>query len=339
MLRFVILVFTMGSVTSTALRAIRKISPITGRTATSSQHPVRMLFSRRALGVTAATLLVLILLPLRVHGQLDTLPLARTAVLPINTVAGMFENGVHYRLVAASGQVSLFLKNSRGLEFGEMLEIWAAYYDRQRKLLNAFAFERAELTQETDTEIGPLSGGVIPSAASSYRLLIWAVSAAPGLYQPISFRMQSPAKTQLVHETAQFVIQFALIPEQIGFELANRSSVAIKIIWDECAFVDQAGRSHRVIHEGVRLLDRDKSVAPSLVPPGASIRDMFYPASYVSWTGSKWDHAPLYSDSDAVPFTLGLFMTLEVGAKRQTFSYRFDAAKDWPQSIRLLLAP
>src|SRR2546430_4444140 len=146
MQRFMILVFTMGSVTSTALRAIRKISPITGRTATSSQHPVRMLFSRRALGVTAATLLVLILLPLRVHGQLDTLPLARTAVLPINTVAGMFENGVHYRLVAASGQVSLFLKNSRGLEFGEMLEIWAAYYDRQRKLLNAFAFERAELT-------------------------------------------------------------------------------------------------------------------------------------------------------------------------------------------------
>ena len=118
MQRFMILVFTMGSVTSTALRAIRKISPITGRTATSSQHPVRMLFSRRALGVTAATLLVLILLPLRVHGQLDTLPLARTAVLPINTVAGMFENGVHYRLVAASGQVSLFLKNSRGLEFG-----------------------------------------------------------------------------------------------------------------------------------------------------------------------------------------------------------------------------
>jgi hypothetical protein len=105
--------------------------------------------------------------------------------------------------------------------------------------------------------------------------------------------MQSPANTQLVHDTAQFVIR----------------------------------------------LERDKSLAPSLVPPGASVRDLFYPASYITWTGSKWDQAPIYRDEHPVSFTLGLFLTLEIAEKKQTFSYRFAATKDWPEPIKSLLSP
>jgi hypothetical protein len=75
-------------------------------------------------------LLGLILVPATVQSEVVT-PLARTPVLPISKVVGTFENGMGYRLVVDSGQVFLFLKNTRGLELEGLLEIWGAYYDRQ----------------------------------------------------------------------------------------------------------------------------------------------------------------------------------------------------------------
>jgi hypothetical protein len=272
------------------------------------------------------------------YGQLATLPLARTALVPIGTVVGAFDNGVLYRLVATSGEVVLFLRNPRGLEFTEPLQIWVAFHGRDRKLLDVFASDRVEFTQETETKVGPLSGGRLPAGAASYELLVWTFSGAPVLYQSIYFTMQSPPLGPLlVQETDQFTISFAILPEQIGFELTNRSGRPIIIIWDECAFVDQAGRSHRVIHEGVRLLEKDKALVPTLVPPGAFIRDLFYPASYAT-PGSSLQR-PLYGQFSTTPFTLGLFVTLEIGGKKQALNYRFAAVKDWPDQIKALLTP
>jgi hypothetical protein len=76
-----------------------------------------------------------------------------------------------------------------------------------------------------------------------------------------------------------------------------------------------------------------------LIPPGASVRDLFYPASYATWEGSSWYQRTLYQQFYTMPFTLGLFVTLEIGGKKQALNYRFVAVKDWPDSIKALLTP
>jgi hypothetical protein len=70
---------------------------------------------------------------------------------------------------------------------------------------------------------------------------------------------------------------------QMAFSLENKTEQSIKIPWDEAAFIDEAGRSHRVMHAGVKFDDREKSQAPSVVVPEGLLRDIVAPTDYVHW--------------------------------------------------------
>jgi hypothetical protein len=151
--------------------------------------------------------------------------------------------------------------------------------------------------------------------------------------------MDSPKSDKLLHETPEFMIAFNVIPEQVGFELLNKSQAAIRILWDECAYIDPTGRSFRVIHQGVRFIDRDKPMASTIVPPGAAIRDLVYPASYVTWTGSDWQQNPLYNRRGTTPFTFGVFLTMDIDGRKLSMSYKFAAYTGWPEQIIPLFLP
>ena len=155
----------------------------------------------------------------------------------------------------------------------------------------------------------------------------------------MDFRMDSPKSDKLRHDTIEFAIAFEIVPEQVGFELLNKSTTAIRILWDECAYIDPAGRSFRVLHEGVRFIDRDKPMASTVVPPGASIRDLVYPMAYVTWTGSEWKQEPLYNSRATTPFTFGVFLTMEVGGQKRSVTYKFAASREWPEHIKSLFLP
>lgn len=87
---------------------------------------------------------------------------------------------------------------------------------------------------------------------------------------------------------------------QISFLLQNKTDYSIKIPWDEAAYVDEFGRSHRVMHSGVKYTDRDSPMPPSVVVRKGSIEDIVYPTDYVSWssgsryTAGRWDEKPLF---------------------------------------------
>ncbi|TMQ28905.1 MAG: hypothetical protein E6K65_11360 [Nitrospirae bacterium] len=152
--------------------------------------------------------------------------------------------------------------------------------------------------------------------------------------------MDSPKSETLSHETQVFAIRFEIVPEQIGFELSNKSSLPIRILWDECAYIDPSGGSFRVLHEGVRFIDRDKPMAATIVPPGASVRDLAYPTAYVSWPGSDWTQKPLFTIGQSVSF--GIFLTLEIGGQKKSLLYKFAAVStqpDWPRQIKSLFMP
>lgn len=90
------------------------------------------------------------------------------------------------------------------------------------------------------------------------------------------------------------------IPSQAGMTLsvANKLDHSIKVLWDDSAFVNHRGQSMRVIHEGVRLMDKEKAQVPSIVPMHSTFSDSFGPADsydYVSFgNNGHWEHEDLF---------------------------------------------
>lgn len=241
--------------------------------------------------------------------QIQPSPTSKTAVEPMFKLEGAFQTGLWYKFVPGS-RLDLFVTNHTGRTLPD-IEVWAGFLN-DRRALQEVATYWTQTEIPPDQSAGPLFSRLqhVPTA-SFYSLVYWEGSGPIRIpAQTIGFSMVEPRATSLTHETAEFSLTFRMRPEQIGFTLFNKTSSPMRVIWDECAFIDQAGRSHRVIHEGIRFIERDRPMAPAIVPPGAQLVDLFYPASYITWTGREWQQQRLYSPTASTPFTLGLFITL-----------------------------
>lgn len=83
-------------------------------------------------------------------------------------------------------------------------------------------------------------------------------------------------------------IVWAPTPYEINFFIQNKSNNSIKIIWDEATFVDTNDVAHRVIHGDVRLIKKNDPIPPTVIPSGATIENLIFPANNVVWFGSSW---------------------------------------------------
>jgi hypothetical protein len=86
-------------------------------------------------------------------------------------------------------------------------------------------------------------------------------------------------------------------PYQISFVLTNKTDHSIKIVWDEAAYVDENGVSHRVMHEGVKYIDRNNPQPPTVVVRKGTIVDSIFPTDYVYYVSGEyggWREKPLF---------------------------------------------
>ena len=99
------------------------------------------------------------------------------------------------------------------------------------------------------------------------------------------------------------MIKIAWLPTTftMSFVLVNKTDHSIKIVWDEAAYVDENGASHRVMHSGVKYSEREKLQAPSIVVRKGRIEDsvaptdnvrLFIPLGIVKY--SEWEKDPLF---------------------------------------------
>lgn len=138
-------------------------------------------------------------------------------------------------------------------------------------------------------------------------------------------------------------IVFTYVPTSYGssvpISIQNKSDKAVKILWDETTFINQSGQSEKVIHEGVRLLERNSSTPPSIVPPHANIQDAITPTSKIEWSGSNWQQSVicgdegevfngmLHNDEHCLNQTFGLFITYEIEGKKNSFGIKYKLTK------------
>lgn len=69
--------------------------------------------------------------------------------------------------------------------------------------------------------------------------------------------------------------------KSLYFTLKNKSGHSIKINWDDVSYVDYKGKVGRVMHSGVKYIDRNNSQPATTIPNGAIIDDLLTPTDNV----------------------------------------------------------
>lgn len=75
---------------------------------------------------------------------------------------------------------------------------------------------------------------------------------------------------------------------QLNFELKNKSNHTIKINWDDVSFVDINGQTGRVMHSGVKYVDRNNSQPATTIPKNAKISDLIMPTENVYFVSGSY---------------------------------------------------
>lgn len=140
------------------------------------------------------------------------------------------------------------------------------------------------------------------------------------------------ASNVLSYEDAFITINFTVANEELDFTLSNKTQEPQTINWDEVSFIDLSGTAHRVLHLGVKLIDRDKPQSPTVIPPGARINDLIAPSDAVRFSSliRDWQRDPLLPPSQLIVNykgkTFGVFMPILVNGKKTnyTFTIRID---------------
>ncbi|MFO1479319.1 MAG: hypothetical protein U1F40_03855 [Turneriella sp.] len=140
------------------------------------------------------------------------------------------------------------------------------------------------------------------------------------------------ATTTSTFEDANIVADFSLFDQAVAVKIKNKTGSAIQVNWDNVSFVDINGKSNRVIHTGIRLMERDKPQAPSIIPPGASLDDEITPVDNIRFESGQyggWRTDPLMPPLDEnqqkyVGKTLSVFMPLEINGKKKEYNFKIE---------------
>lgn len=131
----------------------------------------------------------------------------------------------------------------------------------------------------------------------------------------------------LQFEDASFLAEFHLSKTAMNFGILNKRESVARVDWSQAAFVDWTGRSHSVIHQGVKFADKGAVMPPTVIPPGSRIEDGILPADNVSMGARSWITADLLPSGAAGAALLGktfsVFLPIIVDGKTLDYSFTF----------------
>ncbi len=112
----------------------------------------------------------------------------------------------------------------------------------------------------------------------------------------------SDSKYKYIFEDEMVRILWMVNSRTIAFSVRNNTDHSIKIPWDEAAFIDEKGSSHRIMHSGVKYTDRSSPQAPSIIVRKSSVEDIVFPVDYVYWSegtrysAGEWKERSFFPD-------------------------------------------
>ena len=134
-----------------------------------------------------------------------------------------------------------------------------------------------------------------------------------------------------IYEDRTLKIEFdKIIDTQVEFVLHNKTNSPLTVLWDQSSYIDPTGQSHKAIHKGTRLLERNEATVPTVIPPRSFLSDLIAPASYTYWsqgvpgyTKSKWKTTKLIDEGTAKGKTIGVFLSMRTGQIANEYLFTF----------------
>lgn len=134
--------------------------------------------------------------------------------------------------------------------------------------------------------------------------------------------------------------------KQVPVILENKTTVPIMIDWDASTFIDPSGQSNRVIHAGVKLVDRNAAQSPSVVGSRSKFNDLMIPSDNIYWRDSTdkkpgdWEEKPLliaWARNESFQFRTVL--TLRIGQESKSYEFEFSAQKSAKAPVKEAAQP
>lgn len=95
------------------------------------------------------------------------------------------------------------------------------------------------------------------------------------------YEMVSPKLSSLLFfEDSSISASFIISSNEIDFTLKNKLNDPIKLIWDEASMV-VIGSSEKVMHKGVKYIDRNSSMPASTILPNSNLDDLVVPTGNI----------------------------------------------------------
>ena len=116
--------------------------------------------------------------------------------------------------------------------------------------------------------------------------------------------------------------------------VTNTSGGDLDIDWEQCVFVDPAGRTHRTIHRGVQLNQLTAPMLPDRVAAGATINEFIFPAGGVRFSAppgraSLW-HSPAVFERLAPGSAFSITLALKRGEIPAPRTFTFSVVAPSP---------
>jgi len=132
-------------------------------------------------------------------------------------------------------------------------------------------------------------------------------------------------------------ISFTVRQADISFSLRNLSSNTLKINWDETLYIIE-GNTGKVMHGGIKYIDKNMFQPPSVIPKGTVHNDVIVPTDNVYWENSSslsgWEkralfpqYVSLFKQVDIIKKFKGseftIYMPIQVKGITQEYNFKF----------------
>lgn len=77
-------------------------------------------------------------------------------------------------------------------------------------------------------------------------------------------------------------------PLSLTVLIRNPSQSGVQIDWNAVNIIGKTGKAYPIIHRGVKMAERSGVLAPSTVPPGATLDEFIYPRELISFSSSRY---------------------------------------------------
>lgn len=93
--------------------------------------------------------------------------------------------------------------------------------------------------------------------------------------------------------------------------------------------MDVFKKAHRVIHSGVRYIDRHRPQPDSFVPAKTELDDAIYPSDHITYNSvhGYWEKIPLFPEAPMARLlkgkTFSIILPLEIAGQRKEYNFVF----------------